>query len=116
MTASNKVYDATTTATLSGCPTVAAFGSDAVSVGGTVQAFFSDKNVGTAKSVAVGGYALSGADAGNYLLVQPSGLSAAITPATLQISRLTAANKVYDGTSSPPSAAAAPWQRSATTS
>jgi DMSO reductase anchor subunit len=97
VTANNKVYDATTTATLTGSPTVAAFGGDAVSLGGAVQAFFSDKNVGTAKSVAVGGYALSGADAGNYTLVQPSGLSATITPATLQITGVTAANKVYDG-------------------
>ena len=97
VSASNKVYDATTIATLGGSPVVAALGSDAVGVGGTPFGFFADKNVGTAKSVAVGGYALSGADAGNYLLVQPSGLSAAITPATLQITGVTAANKVYDG-------------------
>ena len=97
MSATTKVYDATTVATLGGSPVVAALGSDAVSVGGTPFGFFADKNVGTAKSVAVGGYALSGADAGNYLLVQPSGLSAAITPATLQITGVTAANKVYDG-------------------
>ena len=84
-------------ATLGGSAVAAAFGSDVVNVGGTPLASFSNKNVGTAKSVAVSGYTLSGADAGNYTVAQPTGLSANITPATLQISGVSAANKTYDG-------------------
>ena len=41
---------------------------------------------------------LSGADAGNYVFTQPTGLSANITPATLTVSGTNAASKVYDGT------------------
>jgi hypothetical protein len=98
VTANNKVYDATTAATLGGTATAAAFGSDVVGVGGTPVATFSSKNVGTGKAVAVSGYALTGADAANYSVAQPAGLTADVTPATLLISGVTAASKVYDGT------------------
>jgi filamentous hemagglutinin family protein len=95
LSAANKVYDANTAATLSGTPSVAALGSDAVSLTGTASGTFADKNVGTAKTVATTGVSLSGADAGNYTLVQQS-LTANITPATLPVTGLSAANKVYD--------------------
>ncbi len=81
VTASNRVYDGTTAATLVGTAIVAALGSDVVTVGGTSRGVFADKNVGTGKAVTVSGYTLSGAAAGNYTLVQPSGLTADITPA-----------------------------------
>ena len=84
LSANHKVDDATATATLGGAAAVAALGSDAVTVSGTPLALFSDKNVGTGKNVAVSGFTLSGADAGNYSVVQPSGLSADISPATLR--------------------------------
>ena len=97
LAASNKVYDATTLATLSGAGNVAALGTDQVSLtGGTAQ--FSDKNVGSGKTVTLSGYGLSGADAGNYVLSAPASLTADITPATLNISGLAANNKVYDAT------------------
>ena len=94
----NKVYDATTVASLTGSATVTPLAGDTVTVGGTPVADFNDKNVGNGKPVTVTGYALAGGDAGNYTVVQPSGLSADITPATLVLSGLTAANKVYDAT------------------
>jgi hypothetical protein len=48
--------------------------------------------------VSVSGYTLSGTDAGNYEVVQPSGLSAFITPKALTLAGLSAASsKVYDG-------------------
>ena len=59
---------------------------------------FADKNVGTAKPVTVTGYSLSGADAGNYTLVQPTGLTANITPLDLQVTGISALGKVYDAT------------------
>ena len=68
------------------------------SVSGSGRGVFSAKNVGTDKAVTVRGYTLSGADAGNYTLVEPTGLTANITPANLLISGLTANNKVYDTT------------------
>jgi trimeric autotransporter adhesin len=96
LTANNKVYDATTNATLSGSAGVVPLGTDAVTVSGSATGTFDTKNVGTAKPVTVSGLGLSGADAGNYVLV--SGLSADITPATLTVTGLNANNKVYDGT------------------
>ena len=41
-----------------------------------------------------------GADAANYLLVQPTGVTANITPLTLTLGSLVASDKVYDGTAS----------------
>ncbi|MCS0581016.1 YDG domain-containing protein [Massilia pinisoli] len=98
VTAANKIYDGTTAATLNGTPTVTALGSDVVSLGGTGTATFADKNAGAGKAVTVGGYSLSGTDAGNYNLVQPAGLMATINKANLAVSGISAANKTYDGT------------------
>ncbi len=95
LTANSRVYDGSTLAALSGTPTITAIGSDVVSIGGTGTASFNNKNVGYEKPVTLGGFTLSGADAGNYVL--PT-LSANITPATLNISGLTANSRVYDGT------------------
>ncbi|MEK9212832.1 YDG domain-containing protein [Sphingomonas sp. 2378] len=94
--AQNKVYDATTTAALSG-GTVTALGQDAVTLSTLGAAGrFDDKNVGSGKRVSVSGYSISGADAGNYILGQPTGLMASITPATLSVVGVRAANKTYD--------------------
>ncbi|WP_296268083.1 YDG domain-containing protein, partial [Pseudomonas sp. UBA6562] len=98
VSAADKVYDGTTAATLTGTATVAALGSDDVSVGGTGSASFFDKNAGTDKAVDVSGYALGGLDAGNYELVQPAGLTASIGKADLALSGIVANNKTYDGT------------------
>jgi hypothetical protein len=97
--ANNKTYDGTTAATLSGMAGVTAFGSDTVAVGGSGSATFADKNAGAGKAVTVSGYTLGGADAGNYNLVQPTGLSATIGKANLAIGGIGAADKIYDGTS-----------------
>ncbi|MBS1230960.1 MAG: filamentous hemagglutinin N-terminal protein, partial [Proteobacteria bacterium] len=99
VSANNKVYDATTAATLSGTASVAALGSDVVGVIGTGSGTFADKNVGTAKAVTVSGFGLSGADAGNYSVVQPTGLTANITAASLTVNGISASDKVYDATS-----------------
>ena len=56
---------------------------------------FNNKNVGTAKPVTVSGVTLSGGDAGNYTVSQPSGLAADITAKNLTISGAVAQNKVY---------------------
>lgn len=84
--ASNKVYDGTTTATITAT-------LQGVVNGDSVQltppaADFDTKDAGTGKAVTIaasGSFTISGADAGNYTLTQPtvSGLTADITPATL---------------------------------
>jgi hypothetical protein len=99
LTANNKTYDRTTVATLSGTPTlVGVVGSDVVNLGGLPSANFPGVNVGTGLTVTVTGYTISGANAGNYTLTQPTGLTANITAKTLTVTLVFASNKVYDGT------------------
>ncbi|MBT9485800.1 YDG domain-containing protein, partial [Sediminibacterium sp.] len=100
LTADNKVYNATTAATLTG--TAALVGVEAgdvanVTLGGTAVASFATATVGAAKPVTVTGYTLSGTAAGNYSVAQPTGLTADITAKGLTISGVTADNKVYNG-------------------
>ncbi|MBR7633704.1 YDG domain-containing protein [Janthinobacterium lividum] len=95
--AANKIYDATTGATLTGEASVQALGGDQLSVAGGV-ARFADKNAGTGKTVTVDGFVLQGADASNYVLVQPGRVTADIGKATVTVSGVGAANKVYDAT------------------
>ncbi len=98
ISAENKVYDASTTATLnaSGAILAGLFSGDTVSLdtSGAVGTFAS-KDVGTAIAVTVAGLTISGPQASDYTLTQPA-TSANITPATLTVSGITAANKVYD--------------------
>ena len=100
VTASNKDYDANTTAAITGAATLTGvLSGDTVAIGGTPTASFADKNVGTGKSVTVSGYTISGADSSNYSLVQPTGLTADISAVTVTITgTFTAANKTYDAT------------------
>jgi hypothetical protein len=82
LTANNKVFDNTTTATLSG--TAALVGVETadisnVTLGGAYVADFASAAVGTGIAVTVTGYTLSGSASGNYSLTQPTGLTADIT-------------------------------------
>ncbi len=81
LTVGSKAYDGNTVAPMLG-GSVVGLGQDAVAlVTSGVNARFADKNVGNGKAVTVTGYTLSGIDAGNYTLVQPTGLSGTITRA-----------------------------------
>ncbi|HEU4841981.1 MAG TPA: YDG domain-containing protein, partial [Ilumatobacteraceae bacterium] len=60
-------------------------------------ASFASKQAGAAKPVTVGGVTLAGADAGNYTVAQPTGLSAEIRRLATTGSFTTPASKVYDG-------------------
>jgi filamentous hemagglutinin family protein len=93
--AANKVYDGTTTASLSGGTLSGVYGSDAVTL--TQAGAFASQNVGTGIAVTAAD-TLTGTAAGNYTLTQPTGLSANITPASLTVTGTSVANKVYDGT------------------
>jgi len=83
VTGVNKVYDGTTAASVTYADNRIA--GDVLSF--TSSASFSDKNVGTAKTVNYSGLTQTGLDAGNYSLVSPtSGTSSAnITPALLRV-------------------------------
>ncbi|MDE2342295.1 MAG: filamentous hemagglutinin N-terminal domain-containing protein, partial [Betaproteobacteria bacterium] len=94
-TVASKVYDGTTAAALSGGSLAGVIGSDAVTL--TQAGSFASKNVGNTIAVSAAD-TLSGTDAGNYTLTQPTGLSASITPKALNVTGLTLpASKVYDG-------------------
>src|SRR6185369_10595647 len=65
--------------------------------GGYTSASFADKNVGTGKTVSVSGISISGADAGNYnLLNTTASTTADITARTLHVTA-TASNRTYNG-------------------
>lgn len=98
LVANNKIYDATVVAQLSGSAVVSPIGADEVIVAGTSAGAFGDKNVGSDRDVTVTGVTISGKDAGNYNLLQQTGLKAAISKANLSVSGLVANNKVYDAT------------------
>ncbi len=82
VSANNKPFDGTTTATLSGSPSlVGVIGADVVTVTGVASATFATSAIGTGIVVTVTGYTLGGAQAGNYSVTQPTGLTANITSA-----------------------------------
>jgi subtilase family serine protease len=96
VTSANKVYDGATNATIATRTLTGVIGADAVTLtGGTAN--FNSKDVSAATMVTVTGLTLAGAQAGDYVLSNPSETAAAsITPASLTIT-ITAANKTYDG-------------------
>ncbi|MBV5339678.1 MAG: filamentous hemagglutinin N-terminal domain-containing protein, partial [Deltaproteobacteria bacterium] len=96
LTASNKTYDSTNTATLGGTAAISKLSSDDVTIGGTAAGTFADKNFGTGKNITVTGNTISGTDATNYNLIQQSGLTANISKADLTVTGLTVSNKTYD--------------------
>jgi hypothetical protein len=99
VTANNKEYDGTTAVTLN-TGTVALVGivsGDTVSLNTTAAGVFTDKAVGTGKTVTVSGLTIGGADAGNYSLSQPT-TTANITSKAITVTGITANNKQYDGT------------------
>jgi hypothetical protein len=99
LTPDNKIYDGTTNATLViGTPTlVGVIGADVVSlVTGSATGSFADKNIGSAKTVTIAGLTLVGANAGNYILTQPT-RTANITKRPITVTAVTD-TKTYDGT------------------
>ena len=100
ITAANKPYDGTTAAMLNttGAMLMGVLNGDTVTLvtSGAIGTF-ATPNVGTGISVAVSGLLLSGADAGNYSLTEPT-TTANITPAPVEVNGVTAESKPYDGT------------------
>jgi len=99
VTANNKIYDATTAATLnfSNATLVTVFSGDTVTLDtSAAKGVFTSKTVGTNKTVTVSGLALAGASSGNYAVTQPT-TTANISSRALAITA-TGVNKIYDGT------------------
>ena len=102
VTASNKTYDGTESATITGTAVLKKVNGDAEVSGLTVSnitAAFADKNVGTGKTVTISAATLS--DATNYTLNieksnQELGLTASITAKSVTITGVTATTRDYD--------------------
>ena len=92
--ATDKVYNGNNIATINGATPVGLVNMDVITIisGGT----FSSPNAGSNLPVTAA-LTLSGINAASYILTQPSGLTANITPKDLTISGLTANNKLFDG-------------------
>ena len=113
LAATDREYDGGLAADLAGSatllPAVAAgtgtpgdgmpYSGDAVTLAGTATGAFANKHVGSLKPVMVSGTTLAGAQAGNYTLAQPTGLTANVTPLPLTVTALST-TKTYDGTTS----------------
>ena len=107
---SARAYDGTPVATLSGTAallTAEAAGTgttsdgkpytgDTLALGGAATGTFADKHVGNNKAITVTGITLGGAQAGNYTLNQPAGLTANVTPLPLAVTAVSV-TKTYDG-------------------
>src|ERR1035441_10232787 len=98
ITANNKVYDGTTAASLNlgsaGLSGAVSGDIVALNLAGATGAF-ADRTVANGKLVTISGIALTGRDALNYTLTQPTA-SANINPAGLTVTSITVSNKVYD--------------------
>ncbi len=103
LSVSNKVYDATTNASIKPTYTTAITGVLAgdvnyVHLTGAV-ASFADKTIGTAKTVTITGLTLAGSLAGNYSLSSSTATASAnITAKALTVTGIIASNRVYNAT------------------
>ena len=99
ITASNKIYDAKSTAGLNFSAatfTGMVVGDGLTLVTTSAKGAFASKAVGVNKAVTISGLLVSGTNAANYAFTQPSG-TATIAPASLTVTAK-GVNKIYDGT------------------
>jgi hypothetical protein len=101
VTAANKTYDGTTSATVSSCTLAGIATADAGNVScSAAAASFASAGVGTGKTVTATGITLSGSAAGNYVLTSTSAATTANIGKAAASVTPTAASKVY-GASDP---------------
>lgn len=70
--------------------------TDDVSIEGNPTASFMDKNVGTDKPISISTLTLTGAQAGNYTLIQPTDIIGKITPAAAPVIRVSNVSRRYN--------------------
>lgn len=87
LTGVDKFYDGNTTATLTGLADVSGQmeNNDTVTLSGTWTATFANATAGIGKAITVTGYSISGSFASNYILAQPTGLTANINSAATSV-------------------------------
>ena len=103
ITANDHVYDGTKNAILNftGATLQGIINGDSVTLNSSsYTATFASKDVATGIAVTITGLGLTGAQAGDYTLTQPTGVTGNITPKALSVSGITVADHVYDGTTS----------------
>jgi formylglycine-generating enzyme required for sulfatase activity len=102
LSAANKQYDGTTTATVTGTATISGkVGSDDVTASGI--AAFTDALVGNGKTVTFSGWSLGGADAGNYSLsAQPASVTANILHIPIEVVQIPAGTFIMGSPTSEP--------------
>ena len=103
-TASNKTYDGTTSATLSGGTVTGLVGNDVVTA--SAMGAFADANVGTGKTVTISGLTLGGTNANNYELDASKSQSSTTADITAKEATLSWSNIsfTYDGQEHVPTA------------
>ncbi len=96
----SKVYDGTAAASVTlNTGASGIISGDAVNLGTSNAVFTAGKNVGNGKAIAVTDITLSGSDAFNYTLAATTAnTSADITPKLVNVTGITAVDRVYDGT------------------
>ncbi|GAA4081445.1 hypothetical protein GCM10022389_29390 [Flavobacterium cheonanense] len=95
LTGTNKVYDGSTTATVTGTAEYSALANgESFAIVGTANYSFTNAAIGTSKTITVTGFE---APSSNYTITQPS-LSANITAKALTVTGASASNKTYDRT------------------
>ena len=99
ITASNKTYDGTLMLRLDASSVAYSGLVSGDTFNGTYTGAFSDKNVGTGKTVTITS-SYSGADVSNYSVTDQSSTTANITAKALTVSGITASSKTYDGSTS----------------
>ncbi|MDA7546797.1 YDG domain-containing protein, partial [Alphaproteobacteria bacterium] len=96
ITASNKTYDGNTVSTLDASSVAYSGLVSGDTFNGTYTGAFSDKNVGTGKTVTITP-SYTGADVSNYSVTDQSSTTANITAKALTVSGITSSSKTYDG-------------------
>jgi hypothetical protein len=96
--ATNKEYDGTTTIVVVGGSLSGVVEGDTVILGGSPAGTVTSAAAGTGKAVAVTGYSIGGASSGNYVLTQPTSLTANITAKALTVANAAVTSRAYDGT------------------
>ncbi len=91
-----KVYDGTTDATITNGALSGLISGDAVTLSNETGTF-ADKNVGTSKTV-TSAFSITGTDATNYFLTQPTGLTGTITAKAIKVTANAGQTKIYGAT------------------
>lgn len=96
--AEDRQFDDTTSIAVTGGTLNGVVGEDDVTLGGTSAGTIESADAGSKKAVTVTGYEISGADADNYTLVQPTDVTVNISKKELTLKNVTVADKRFDGT------------------